>query len=306
MLEPATDLTWTNKEWKQLLMKVDIQKITPFLGAGASFPTLRLGSVIAKDWAHKPDYDYPFPDDANLARVAQYVAIEEEDIDAPKALILKEFKGKGPPDFSQTDEIHRVVADLNLPIYITTNYDDFMTRALYRDNPPRQPQRVFCNWHLVRGGKIPKIELHDVTPSTPLVFHLHGHLGDIDSLVLTEDDYLDFLISLSEAPRLLLPSCVEDAFATSSILFLGYSLEDMDFKVIFRKLATYPGKGRKHFSVQLQPKAAGEPPTPEEVERANKQLRYLSNHFGSIDVRVFWGTCQDFATELHKQWSNKL
>jgi hypothetical protein len=302
----STVLSWTDRDWDQLIAKVRIPKITPFLGAGASSPPLRLGSAIAKDWAHKsPRYDYPFPDDSNLARVAQYVAIEEEDIDAPKTLILDEFKDKPRPDFSRTDEIHRVVADLNLPIYITTNYDDFMTRALERDNA-KKPQRILCNWHLVkRGVKLPKIELRDVTPSAPLVFHLHGHLDKIDSLVLTEDDYLDFLISLSKSPTYLLPSCVEDAFTTSSLLFLGYSLEDMDFKVIFRKLATYPGIGRKHFSVQLEPKAAGEPPSPEEVQRANKQLRYLSKQFGSIAVKVFWGSCQDFAAELHKHWSNR-
>jgi SIR2-like protein len=303
---PAAEFTWTDREWNQLITKVELQRCTPFLGAGASYPTLRLGSEIARDWAHRGPYDYPFADDSNLARVAQYIAVEEEDIDVPKDLILKEFRGKGPPTFSRSDEIHRVVADLELPVYITTNYDDFMTKALNRINPKRVPQQVFCNWHLVRSGKIPKIKLSSaVTPATPLVFHLHGHLGDIDSLVLTEDDYLDFLISLSEAPTKLLPPVVEGAFSTSSFLFLGYSLEDLDFKVIFRKLATYPGKGRKHFSVQLQPKAAGEPPSAEEIERAKKQLRYLSNHLGRIDVKVFWGTCQDFAAELHKYWSKR-
>ena len=35
------------------------------------------------------------------------------------------------------------------------------------------------------------------TPANPLVYHLHGHLEMPQSLVLTEDDYLEFLVRIS-------------------------------------------------------------------------------------------------------------
>ena len=34
------------------------------------------------------------------------------------------------PDFRAPSEPHAVLADLPLPIYMTTNYDDFMVKAL--------------------------------------------------------------------------------------------------------------------------------------------------------------------------------
>ena len=37
------------------------------------------------------------------------------------------------------------------------------------------------------------------SPQTPVVYHLHGHRSVIDSLVLTEDDYLDYLVNMSAA-----------------------------------------------------------------------------------------------------------
>jgi len=75
----------------------------------------------------------------------------------------------------------------------------------------------------------------------------------------------------------------------------------MNFKVIFRKLANYrTGQGRKHFSVQLRPKIPGEPPTPQERALAQLQLNYLYSQFNTIDVKVFWGTCSEFATEVRK------
>ena len=39
----------------------------------------------------------------------------------------------------------------------------------------------------------------------PLIFHMHGHYSNLESMVLTEDDYLDFLINLTENRNLLPP-----------------------------------------------------------------------------------------------------
>jgi hypothetical protein len=291
--------SWQEEDWDRLTKKINLKMCTPFLGAGASYPTLPLGSQIARTWAK--ECGYPFTDVSNLVRVAQFVAIQEEDGMAPKEDILELLQGQGPPDFSKPDEIHRLVADLELPVYITTNYDNFMAKALMRDHPKREPRQEICKWHKVRQGQPVPLPSLAPTREHPLVFHLHGHLSDLNSLVLTEDDYLDFLITLSENADLL-PPTVQEAFTNSSVLFLGYSLEDMNFKVIFRKLASYyAGRGRKHFSVQLQPKAPGEAPTEEEVEMAKKQLTYLHKHYGRIDVKVFWGSCSDFARELRSR-----
>ena len=55
----------------------------------------------------------------------------------------------GPPDFSAPDEPHGALADLGLPVYITTNYDGLMTGAL--KDREKDPQRELCAWNkLVR------------------------------------------------------------------------------------------------------------------------------------------------------------
>src|SRR5215831_21358680 len=48
----------------------------------------------------------------------------------PKEELANSFKKCAPPDFSARDEPHSVLSKLPLPIYMTTNYDDFMIRAL--------------------------------------------------------------------------------------------------------------------------------------------------------------------------------
>jgi hypothetical protein len=305
------DLTgWNDEDWDRLFLMVDHDLCTPFLGAGASAGApgtsgvLPTGKAMARDLADKNGY--PFPDPDNLVRVAQFVAVKAGNPLVPKLNVIDKLKGKGPPNFAAPDEIHRAVADLNLPLYLTTNYDDFMTKALQRDAPPRIPRREVCYWNLIRRREpLPDRPPLAPTPDAPVVYHLHGWLADADSMVLTEDDYLDFLICISETQELLPPQ-IQKAVASTSLLFLGYSLEDMNFKVLFRKFAAYKrmGTGGQHFSVQLAPKAGADVPTDEDKKRVGRQLEYLSRYYGSIDVKVYWGTCQDFALDLRKRWQD--
>jgi hypothetical protein len=290
---------WNEGDWEGLLLAIKYKQCTPFLGAGACAGVLPLGRDIAMEWAN--EYDYPFQDTQNLVRVAQYVAIERGP-KTPKYRIIEKFSGKGQPDYNNPNEPHRVVADLRLPVYITTNYDDFMMKALERDFPKRRPRREVCKWHLARRRQLPNVDIsHDPTPDEPVVFHLHGTLENVDSMVLTEDDYLDFLMYISEEQRLI-PPRIEQAFTDSSLLFMGYSLEDMNFKVLFRKLANYMqrNEGARHVSVQLAPKE--DETTEEQIKRANKQREYLKRHFDLQKVKVYWGTCQEFAAELRLRW----
>jgi hypothetical protein len=308
--EPPDSLSWTDQDWKPIVAAIRGQRCTPFLGAGASAHVLPLGSAIARRWAQSAGY--PFGDAANLPRVAQYRAVRENSMTV-KLELQAEFANTRPPDFDNESEPHRVVTDLRLPLYITTNYDRFILDAMEHSNRrepgrARTPRSVICPWHLSEGElrrqrsrrnsqASPEVE---ATPDAPLIFHMHGRIDMLDSMVLTEDDYLDFLMRISEDQDLM-PPRVEEAFASSSLLFLGYSLEDMNFKVIFRKLASYMrrAEGARHVSVQLAPTAdqSGQPP----LETLKHQREYLETHFNLQHVKIYWGSCQSFASELRKR-----
>jgi hypothetical protein len=302
---------WTERDWEGLFWAIKYKQCTPFLGAGACAGVLPLGKEIAAEWAAE---GYPFPDKENLPRVSQYISVVHG-ARVPHHRLKDKFRGKGPPDFSNPHEPHRLVADLWLPVYITTNYDEFMTKAL--DGGGRRPMRLVCNWYRARQVPLPAYPELRPTPEQPVVFHLHGNLENVDSMVLTEDDYLDFLRYTSEI-RELIPPQMEEAFA-ASLLFLGYSLEDLNFKVLFRRLADHMRRsgGSLHVSVQLDPRSirpgAGANRSPaedenvvragqEQMERTQKQVEYLERHFGLQRVKVYWGTCDRFASELRQKW----
>jgi hypothetical protein len=290
--------TLKDSDWKSLMLRIKEKKCTPFIGAGACAGTLPLGSEISRKWAD--EYKYPLSDKWDLARVAQFMAVDQDDM-TPKEDIQRQFKGVGPPDFTKSDEPHALLADLNLPTYITTNYDSFMSQAL--KSRDRDPKRELCRWN----GFVEMNETsvfasgYSPTPANPLVYHLHGHYDLPQSLVLTEDDYLDFLVRLSTDQKLL-PPAIQSALAGTSLLFIGYSLSDWNFRVLFRGLVGSLGAslGYTGVAVQLAPNATDA----SESSLASAQ-HYLDTYFEKIQkikVRVYWGDIREFTTELRQRW----
>jgi hypothetical protein len=290
--------TLEDRDWENLLRRIKEKKCTPFIGAGACVGKLPLGSEIARDWADK--YNYPLADSGNLARVAQFLAVDQDDM-FPKENIQRQFRDIAQPDFSEEDEPHALLADFNLPIYITTNYDSFMSLAL--KNRSTDPKRELCRWN--RFIELETSSVFDSgyspTPANPLVYHLHGYYDLPQSLVLTEDDYLDFLARLASDQELL-PSAIRTALAATSLLFIGYSLADWNFRVLFRGLVGSLGASLGYTGVAVQLT----PPSADTSEKGQAQAqRYLDRYFEKIQkikVRIFWGDIRDFTKELRKRW----
>jgi hypothetical protein len=284
-------------QWALLLGRIAAGKCTPFLGAGASTPTLPMGREIAREWARV--HAYPLPDHHDdLARVAQYVGVGVfGDAVAPKERIVERLASHGVPDFSVSDEPHAVLAKLPIPIFITTNYDDFMVRALRAQN--KEPRQEICRWNSHPAVQDrPRVVGDDCdyvpTVEEPLVFHLHGHVGVSESLVLTEDDYLDFLVAVSSERELLLPDPVRSAFAGTSLMFIGYSLADWDFRVLHRGLVMKGESALRRISVTVQ--------LPQKDRKRRQAHEYLEKYFDQMSARVYWGNANEFVTELSSRW----
>lgn len=281
----------TDREWEILVQRIKSKNCTPFLGAGAAYGVLPLGADIARDWAQK--YEYPLEDPSNLIAVAQFVALTNDPM-TPKEEIVRMFEANGKvPDFSDSTEPHRVLAELPLPLYITTNYDDFMKRALIRRD--KDARQELCRWNRAVSDHPSSLDEGFVpTVANPVVFHLHGYNPIAESLVLTEDDYMDFLVNISRNDQLL-PKPIQKALTGSSLLFIGYRIADWNFRVLLRSLAGFLESGlrRTHFAVIT-------PPTAAEAMKQKAQ-DYLSEYYENIDVRVYWGTAREFAADLQKR-----
>jgi hypothetical protein len=310
---PVDEDIFGKKDWDNLVWRIKRGACTPFIGAGACYPYLPLGGKLASDWAE--NYGYPLKDSTDLPKVAQFMAIDNFDM-FPKYRIAEEFENRikeSSPDFSKRDNPHGILADLNLPIYITTNYDNFMFNAL--KTRQKDPERELCRWsneveQMLKLKQIkpildPKTSSYKPSANKPLVYHLHGYLEIPESLVLTESDYLDFMIRLHQPENPVLHPEITIALATNALLFIGYSLADWNFRVLFRALfSALRSMTNLIIAVQLRPK---------DVKNETDAVKYLGKYFGSIlagsshlQVRVYWGEAADFAKELREHWETGI
>ena len=264
-------------------------------------------------------------------------SIEEMTIDE---MVVDAWESKSP---SQNSEPHRVVARLNCKIYITTDMSSILEHALIRAG--KTPRSGYSKWRAdqpdwptLNTATLPwpaepfdTDPSYEPTPQEPLVFHVFGVLGVRDSLVITEDDYLDFLVaaaghrhahravdfediesegrgenSVPPPPgglagnRAVLPVLVQEELAQSNLLFLGFSALDWDVRVLLRALfnpqTTEHLNNRKKF---LHVAAAID--VPNDTMKPREAKEYLDEYFkdfGAPPINLYWSSVERFATDL--------
>ena len=117
---------------------------------------------------------------------------------------MSEFAGRlGYPRLDRgADDPLLILANLPCPIYLTTSPYTFIEEALRRGRQGAE-ERVLP---LAPGlDNVPSVfaaagqsAIYRAQPAEPLVYHLYGLDAYPDSLVLTEDDHLDFLMAVSQ------------------------------------------------------------------------------------------------------------
>ena len=195
-------------------------------------------------------------------------------------------------------EPHAVLAGLPLKVYITTSPDSLLIRALTAAE--RTPVSEVCRWY---PGSESTATLREQEPKyqptvkRPLVYQLFGTLSDPDSLVMTEDAYFRFLRGVT-ANKDLIPHQVVGNLVNSGLLFLGFRLDDWDFRILYRGVIEREGselsKKYTHVAAQIDPEQG----RIEDVERAR---RYLEEYFQDADIHIFWGSVEAFLQELQRR-----
>jgi hypothetical protein len=309
------ELNLTSDKWDDLRESIRQKKCIPFIGTEIFSSWFPYEHGLSEQWIRNlseqwtKDYKYPFEDSSQISRVAQFIAIDKGDSMHPKKMLSKMLKEIKPPDFSRDefkDTPYAVLADLDLPIYITTNYDHFLEEALKSRDKNKNPISEVCRWndnlkhYLENAGIISmfsKGRKYKPSANNPLVYHIHGDMDIVQSMVLTEKDYIDFIINLSrEDEKSILPSSIRTALASSSLLFVGYSLEEINFRILFQGvIGLQVGDLREtSIAVQLVPRLS--------EDKQKKALKYLGEYTKGMNVHVYWGNSYKFCEDLRQKY----
>ena len=295
--QPAQIQTLDDRDWDSLLRRIQDGNCTPFIGPEVYDGIIPADHEIAQSWAE--EHAYPLGDVQNLPRVAQFLATTRDPAFPTEEIARRLKNNNARPNFRDGSEPHSFLAGLPLPIYITANYDDFMMQAL--DHRLRAATRELCRWNSY-VKEIPSVfdpgSNFEAGPARPVVFHLFGHTQAPESMVLTEDDYLDFLVAISRRAEII-PLRIQKALVKTSLLFIGFQLNDLRFRVLFRGIIASLERSlrRIRIAVQVAPK-------PGQIEGITEDdVRwYLEDYLARDDVRVYWGSSFDFIKELKERW----
>jgi SIR2-like protein len=224
------------------------------------------------------------------------VALHAEEL-VGKPSLVQWLQKTLPDERREPSRLLRALARLPLRVIVTTNYDRLMERAFRLEGQPdpvvvTQPISGF----LPREQRRLKNELEplipkDLSPRAPnepvILYKIHGTFGDEESgLVLSEDDYIEFLTVMDPKNEAGMPRLIKQMIVDSSLLFLGYSLEDWDFRTIYKALIERLPRQNKWMSYAIQYR-----PKPFWTEFWDKKA-----------VRIYDCHLDDFAGELRRRF----
>jgi hypothetical protein len=218
-----------------------------------------LGAALSEKLADKFKYDIAFCGQScqnhqsvsrvcdhsckDLQRVSLYVETQgglgrKSLIDALKTH-LRENKKPSP--------VLRMLASLPFKIIITTNYDLLFESALSKYD--KTPKTIVYN---PNDREVTEGLSEEPTKEQPILFKMHGDLDHPDSIVITDEDYINFVQRMSDKDDYHpVPAELRIALKKWKTLFVGYSLRDYNLRLLFRTLRWHVDKSGYEMSFAI-------------------------------------------------------
>jgi hypothetical protein len=202
-----------------------------------------------------------------LGRTKNLTGLQDQVID-----FYQQFAGR-------TTDFHRSLAALPFRFCVTTTPDDFLFNALREAG--KRPVRDFYNFRRPRTLRPP-----EPTVQEPLVYHLYGYPSEPASLVITENDLIDFLTHvICKAPPLSETLTAELCRLDSTFLFMDLGFKNWYLRVLMRSLDLH---SHHEMSVALE--------SPDFF--AQSKQHQTTVYFPALTIAFHQDSLKDFATKL--------
>jgi SIR2-like domain len=185
-----------------------------------------IGSDLSKMLAENCSFAKRIPggDATNLQRVAMCYEVTHSRRQLVDAVAQAVQTGKRP------SPMLRALAELGFPLVITTNYDQLFENALIaEDKHPRVA--------VYRPAREATEDYRDPTDKSPVVFKIHGDIERPETIVITDEDYIQFVLRMSDKDQYdPVPLMLRYHLTEWTTLFIGYSLLDYNLRLLFKTL----------------------------------------------------------------------
>lgn len=137
-------------------------------------------------------------------------------------------------------EIHKKILELGAKCFITTNYDKLLEMGIAQWGT-KEPVTVVTNRQLSEMGRILQAR------AVNFVYKPHGDVGDVESIILTREQYRSLLL---HGERHMALETLKTLMVSRPVVYMGFGLRDPDFLYIRDILSNlYQGNVRDHYAV---------------------------------------------------------
>lgn len=285
---------WEDENWETLLHAIKHKECILMLGPDVPCEVLEgkqrpLTEILANDLAKKIDGEAQ--EEINISDLAQvtgcYLMIENDRHKLEKEVSNFYSQRKDP-----CSDLYRNLAAL--PFYLTvTTTPDFMFRKALEDEGKHPRTGLY---YFKRADKTKSMVEEIGTVEKPLVFHLYGTIDEPGSLVLTENDILDFLVGLiSKNPPMPENVLSELNHDYKSFLFLGFGFRDWYLRILLHVLN---GKNKQSGSFAM------EQFTPKYEDQFKQTVFFFRK--SNNKIHIFKKDFNDFTAQLRKKYEKSL
>lgn len=142
---------------------------------------------------------------------------------------------------SKPHNIHELIVKMGPRCFITTNYDDLLEQALRNWRPDVAFGSAVTNRH------VPAIADLVQSRKQNFVFKPHGDVYDIDSVILTREQYR---LLLPQGERHATLDALKTLMLTRPIVYIGFGLRDPDFLYLKDVMGNiYRGANVDHYAI---------------------------------------------------------
>jgi hypothetical protein len=205
-----------------------------------------LGAALSRRLAKRCDVATRFPKESvdNLQRMSLFFETEKG-----RKRLVEEIRDAVQTE-KQPSPLLRALAELDFRLVITTNFDRLFERALI--DVGKDPQVSIYS----PDSNDPTEDYEEPNSLAPFLFKIHGDVNEPESLVVTDEDYIQFVLRMSDkAPYDPVPLTLRFYLMKWTTLFVGYSLVDYNLRLLFKTLRWRIDKAKipDTYSVDLHP-----------------------------------------------------
>lgn len=144
----------------------------------------------------------------------------------------------------EASPVLHALADLDFPIVITTNYDNLYEQALDKravDQRSQGQTPTLYDLSIYSPNDKSRVRTLDCSPTPdpqrPYILKVHGDVKKPESIVVTEEDYIQFVLRMSDKhPYHPVGKNVLTYLNKWTTLFIGYRLTDYNLRLLFKTL----------------------------------------------------------------------